>query len=212
MTRKLFNGWSIEYTTKPSIRFTFEIYRDDDRIVFHIALWYSLWLSLYKKYTRDTWKVWFSFNHIYMTLHYWFMDLLEEEKNHFIFFYDRITRFFFWRDNVVRWELKDMWDYEMIMNHWDKYKVHVEMQEMYSFRKRIFYWRYLWTRWEITPDRWIPTEWKWENSWDCGEDATYSMSTWNCAWPNEAVQELKESVERTRIKYWVPRSIKNPSE
>lgn len=55
-------------------------------------------------------------------------------------------------------------------------------------------------RTEITPDKPIPFPGKGENSWDCGEDATHSMT---CPEPTAlgAAIALSESVMRSRIKY-----------
>lgn len=53
----------------------------------------------------------------------------------------------------------------------------------------------------------IPFPGKGENSWDCGEDATYSM-TCPAADPEEAARKLRDSVLLSRLRYggkdWVP--------
>lgn len=61
---------------------------------------------------------------------------------------------------------------------------------------------------EITPDKPIPFPGKGENSWDCGEDATHSMT---CAAdsPFKAAMALSESVMKSRVRHgghaWRPR-------
>lgn len=63
---------------------------------------------------------------------------------------------------------------------------------------------------DITPDTPIPFPGKGENSWDCGEDATYSLC---CMAHNEheAVSTLVASVLRSRYKYggknWRPAAV-----
>lgn len=52
----------------------------------------------------------------------------------------------------------------------------------------------------ITPDTPIPIPGKGENSWDCEDTATASM-TCQAATPQAAAAALKESVEHTRLKY-----------
>jgi hypothetical protein len=56
---------------------------------------------------------------------------------------------------------------------------------------------------DIQPDIPIPHPGKGENSWDCGEDATYSM-TCSAETPLEAVQAITNSVLRSRHKYGGP--------
>lgn len=53
---------------------------------------------------------------------------------------------------------------------------------------------------EITPDKPIPFPGKGENSWDCGEDATHSM-TCVADTPLKAAMSLSESVMRSRLRY-----------
>ncbi len=63
---------------------------------------------------------------------------------------------------------------------------------------------------DIVPERPIPHPGKGENSWDCGEDATYSM-TCPARTPAEAAQMLRESVLHSRAKYgghgWLPSGV-----
>jgi hypothetical protein len=58
----------------------------------------------------------------------------------------------------------------------------------------------------------IPKPGKGENSWDCGEDATYGL-TCPAASVEEAIEKLKSSVERDRERYggkdWIPEGARN---
>jgi hypothetical protein len=53
----------------------------------------------------------------------------------------------------------------------------------------------------------VPVPGKGENSWDCGEDALYSLST-TAATIDEAIEKFKASVMKTRERYggkdWMP--------
>ena len=53
---------------------------------------------------------------------------------------------------------------------------------------------------EVTPDKPIPFPGKGENSWDCGEDATHSM-TCSADTPFKAAMKLSESVMRDRVRH-----------
>lgn len=71
--------------------------------------------------------------------------------------------------------------------------------------------RYTWSRprWfdkvvircEIKVKEGIPHEGKGENSWDCGPDATYSMTTGECRSIAEGVGRMVGSILRDRVKY-----------
>lgn len=80
------------------------------------------------------------------------------------------------------------------------YPAHVRIYEAVWRRSRWpFAWRKL-LRADITPDKPIPFPSKGESSYDCGEDATHSMTC--CAdTPLKAAMALSESVMRSRIKY-----------
>jgi hypothetical protein len=92
------------------------------------------------------------------------------------------------------------------MEQWDEYKVKVTWSQLYWWRPRWFGKKY-WFSYKVTPDRTIPYQWKWENSWDCGDNGTSSMSTWNAQTPQEAVEQLKKSCERSRKKYGIIKNI-----
>jgi hypothetical protein len=65
---------------------------------------------------------------------------------------------------------------------------------------------------KITPDTPIPFPGKGENSWDCGEDATHSM-TCNATNEQEAVAKLVASVLNDRYRHggknWRPAAVKH---
>lgn len=89
------------------------------------------------------------------------------------------------------------------------YPATVKLCEAQWRRKR---WPLVWTRVrraEITPDTPIPFPGKGENSWDCGEDATHSM-TCQAYSSSEAIGKMVASVMRSRMKYggenWRPQT------
>lgn len=64
-------------------------------------------------------------------------------------------------------------------------------------------WPFVWRRIlraEITPKTPIPSPGKGENSWDCGEDATHSL-TCTASTVEEAVGKMVQSVMRSRLRY-----------
>jgi len=64
---------------------------------------------------------------------------------------------------------------------------------------------------EIKPDVPVPFPGKGENSWDCGEDATHSMSC-SATTEHEAVSHFVESILRSRYRHggnmWRPEKAK----
>jgi hypothetical protein len=90
------------------------------------------------------------------------------------------------------------------------YAATVEVQEA-TWKRPRWPWPHRMVRCEITPDVPIPFPGKGENSWDCGEDATHSMT---CAATNEqeAVSALVASVLRDRYrhggKHWRPKEVR----
>lgn len=82
------------------------------------------------------------------------------------------------------------------------YKLKVEIVKATWRRKRWPWWPLKKTlyRATITSDRPVPEPGKGENSWDCGEDATYGL-TCTASTRVEAVTQFIESVLRTRARY-----------
>ena len=79
------------------------------------------------------------------------------------------------------------------------YRATVKIEEAIWRRPR---WPWIWRRMirsEITPDTPIPFPGKGENSWDCGEDATHSM-TGPYDNPFDAAMALSRSVMKDRVK------------
>ena len=89
------------------------------------------------------------------------------------------------------------------------YPATVEMQEA-TWKRPRWPWPLRVIRAEITPDKPIPLPGKGENSWDCGEDATHSMT---CCATNEqeAVAALVKSVLNDRYRHggkmWRPEKV-----
>lgn len=92
------------------------------------------------------------------------------------------------------------------MDYWDRYMVKITWQQLYWWRSRWFGKKY-WFSYELIPDRIIPYQWKWENSWDCWDDWTTSMTTGDAKTPEEALKILKDSCEKSRLKYWLTSNI-----
>jgi len=68
-------------------------------------------------------------------------------------------------------------------------------------------WPFVWyrvRRAEVTPDKGIPFPGKGENSWDCGEDATYSL-TCVASTVEESIGKMVESVMRSRLRHGGPK-------
>jgi len=115
-----------------------------------------------------------------------------------------ILDFFFGRDKYTR---KDLYSADLDLELSERtYKVSVIMHEDTWKRPR-------WPipakliRADLEPDIPIPTPGKGENSWDCGEDATFSM-TCQASTPEEAIIKLRDDILRDRKKYggedWIP--------
>lgn len=92
------------------------------------------------------------------------------------------------------------------MEQWDEYIVKITWKQSYKWRPRWFG-RKWWYSYTAIPDRIIPYQWKWENSWDCWDDWTVEMITWRANSPEEAVEQLKQSCEKSRNKYWIVNNI-----
>lgn len=126
----------------------------------------------------------------------------EKPGKRWYFYWGKIPDFFLWKE-------KRLWSDEgwhgkhpIKMEYGDEYICTVTSKQLYGWRPRWF-WKKYWRSYEVTPDRSIPFEWKWENSWDCGIDGTSQMNT-EALCPEDAVLKLKVSCERYRIKYWMP--------
>ncbi len=72
-----------------------------------------------------------------------------------------------------------------------------------TWKRPRWHWPRKMIRADITPDTPIPVPGKGENSWDCGEDATWSM-TCPAQTPEEAAAQLSQSILRDRDRYGGP--------
>lgn len=76
-----------------------------------------------------------------------------------------------------------------------------------TWKRPRWHWPRKMIRADIVPDTPIPFPGKGENSWDCGDDATWSM-TCPAQTPAEAARMLRDFVMRERVKYggshWIP--------
>ena len=176
-------------------------YDNDNKI--HIALiFFELRISWWTNFRE--YKYGFEFNRMYFSLYYWKNNYFWEWENNktFRLWWWRIFDFFFWKELRLWGDEKYFWKYELIMDYWDRYMVKITWQQLYWWRSRWFGKKY-WFSYELIPDRIIPYQWKWENSWDCWDDWTTSMTTGDAKTPEEALMKLKKSCEENRKKYWI---------
>lgn len=213
-TRKIFWVKDIlcvfEYTKRPSFDFWIHYehggYDWDDRTI-HISFIWRVWFTWHSKYISDFHKYWFWVSSNWFHIDYGKQDYIEWTGNIFTFRWSKIVDFLFWKE--YRWWTSERyeWWHDVIMNYGDKYRVQVTQKTLLVVRPRFFLWRKLWTTWEVKPDRWVPHSWKWENSWDCWDDATLGMSIPDCIDAQDAIRQFKESCEQDRKKYWMASKI-----
>ena len=79
------------------------------------------------------------------------------------------------------------------------YQAHAVLEELVWSRPRWFKERM--TRVDFEIPNGIPHAGKGENSWDCGDDATFGMSTGECKSIPEGIGKLVGSCLQTRIRY-----------
>ena len=197
--------FSIEYTNNNSFDFWFEYtnqsYNDEHQL--YLAFIRRIWISR-RNYNGRAIPVryWIKINTSCIAIYYWVCDFFEEMhgKKLWTFHWDRINDFFFGRQKYHHTHDKEYWKFPMKLDHWDEYNVSITSCERVVSRGRFITHR--WRSYECTPDRWVPHQGKWENPWDCGDDATFSMS---CSWnsPEEVLKKFKEWCERDRRKYWM---------
>lgn len=106
-----------------------------------------------------------------------------------------------WYPEHVGWETLDVVRTVVPMPE-GSYPATVELKRGTWRRRRLFAWAPKVHHYvsDITPDTPIPEPGKGENPWDCGDDATYSMSG-PFTTAAEAVAALVESVYRSRTRY-----------
>lgn len=185
--------------------YTNNSYHNEHQI--YIALLKRVWISWWDSNKKSrTYGI--EINRSYMEIHYGLYDEFASSKvkqSRIIFFWHSITDFFFGKDIRLWGSEKYHGTFSLKMDYGDEYKVKVISKQLYTWRSR-WIGKKRWLSYECTPDRGMPYQWKGENSWDCGDDATFSMS---CAAnsPEEALEKLKESCEKSRKKYWM---VKNP--
>lgn len=202
--------WSVEYTTRPSFAFSL-VYQNrsyDDDTQISLAFFWKLWITFNGHNGREEPKKYgIEINHLYISIYYGLCDYHEEMKDKKLirFWWSSIPDFFFWREIRFRSDEKYHWVYELKMDRWDSYNVAINSHQLYWWRPRWFGRKY-WKWFNLKPDRGIPCQWKWENSWDCGNNATYEMSC-SAQSPEEALQILKDSCEKDRKKYWEVKDI-----
>ena len=201
--------FTIEYTHSNSFDFWFEYtnksYNDDRQL--YLAFLRRVWISWGGYNGRvESVRYGIKINTNCIAIYYWVCDFFEEMpgKKLWTFHWDRINDFLFGRQKYHHTYEKEYWKFRMKLNHWDEYNVSITSCERIVSRGRFITHR--WMSYECTPDRWIPHQGKWENSWDCGDDATYSMSC-SAKSPEEALEKLRVSSEKTRGKYGMVSSM-----
>ena len=200
-------GKEFRFELSEKIYYRFGIrYTNQDYNNYH-ELWIWFFWQIYihwdENYEDDRIEYWLEIDWNRILLSYGKNDYFQEKPwKRWWFWWDRIPDFFLWKEKRL-WADED-WHgkFPLKMGYGDEYICTVTSKQLYGWRPRWF-WKKYWRSYEVTPDRSIPYEGKWENSWDCGIDGTSQMNIWSVWSPDEAVEELKKSCEKYRIKYWM---------
>lgn len=197
--------FSIEYTDYSAFNFGFEYanqsYHEERQL--YLAFFRQVWIGWgWYNWRGESVRYWIKVDKSCIEIHYGLCDYFEEipGKKVWRFYWDRINDFLFWKEKFHHTNEKDHGKFRMKLAYGDEYNVKIESCERIVSRGRFITNR--WRSYKCTPDRWVPHQGK----WDCGDDATYSMSC-SAASPEEALEKLRVSSEKNREKYGMVSSI-----